>query len=237
MVLIRLPQVLQHVDVPRFCAIIIGIDSYILSPLRGCVSDALLVKCYLTEVLGVLHIQSFVSSKNRILRDDRRTHADVIGALLGLATNSSIQNGNSMIIHITRYGSSYCPLKHGVTECYVMPKHNLDSIEALCPTDRGMNGMNGGTVPDISDWELNAIFAQISEAKGHQITVTVDCCYSSPFTSCWHEGVHMAPLLFHKSLNDVVCAADEDLKCYPTHYSVLLWDLYPDIASYVILAA
>lgn len=118
-----------------------------------------------------------------------------------------------------------------------MLKPDLDSIEALCPMDRGMNGMQGGIVPDISDREINAILAQISAVKGHRITVILDCCYSSSFTGREHEGVRAAPPLPHKSLENMLRAADEDLRCYPSHRSVLSQDLHPDMASHVILAA
>lgn len=37
----------------RFLAVLVGVDAYVHSPLRGCVSDALLMKRFLTHDLGV----------------------------------------------------------------------------------------------------------------------------------------------------------------------------------------
>ncbi len=57
---------LKTVERSRFWAVIIGIDGYKSSPLRGCVSDALLVEKYLMEEIGVTQerIQGLLGSQD-----------------------------------------------------------------------------------------------------------------------------------------------------------------------------
>ncbi|KAK0209409.1 peptidase C14, caspase domain-containing protein [Armillaria fumosa] len=148
----------------RFWALLMGINQYNSQPLEGCVNDVELMKKYLTEDLDVPadHIRS--------LCDESATRDNIINALLGFCNDVRICRDDIIIIYFAGHGTSYPD-----------PKHWSDgfdhAIEAICPFDRGFN-RNGMLVPDISDREIHSILSLISNAKGHRITVILDCCYA-----------------------------------------------------------
>ncbi|PBK95123.1 hypothetical protein ARMGADRAFT_863898, partial [Armillaria gallica] len=150
-------------------ALVIGIDLYGSYPLRGCVLDARLMEKYLTEDLGVPkdHIQLLLGSEEHISPDDpmNPSCANIIDALLSLATNAEIKDGDIIIIYFAGHGSSY-PSPDDVAI--------YGDIETLCPIDRDII-VNDEAIPDIGDRELNAILSLIAEYKRSRITVILDC--------------------------------------------------------------
>ncbi|KAK0470864.1 hypothetical protein IW261DRAFT_1321334, partial [Armillaria novae-zelandiae] len=174
----------------KFWAVIIGIDDYKTSPLRGCVSDAEMVVKYLSEDLRVPgdHIQLLLIE----LTDEgisKPTRAKIVNALLRLSTNPDIQHGDNMVVYFAGHGTKYdCD---GYSQ-YKGPAA-LGTIEALCPIDRGSQDTtstkasdakddessvtgDAHAVPDISDREINTILTEIARNKGNRITFIVDCC-------------------------------------------------------------
>ncbi|KAK0437405.1 peptidase C14, caspase domain-containing protein, partial [Armillaria borealis] len=153
--------------------VLIGIDAYPNYPLRGCVSDAQLMQNYFTEDLHVPpnRIQLLLGSQEQISPEDplypSRTH--ITEMLLSLATNDEIQDGDNIIIFYAGHGACYTNEKDGVVE----PGY----VEAFCPIDHS-SGAKSVPIQDISDRELNSILTQISRAKGHRITVILDCCHA-----------------------------------------------------------
>ena len=55
-------------------------------------------------------------------------------------------------------------------------------IEALCPSDRGINDAAGNIVPDITDREFSILLEELHLAKGDHIVVIMDCCFSGGMT-------------------------------------------------------
>ncbi|KAK0432993.1 peptidase C14, caspase domain-containing protein, partial [Armillaria borealis] len=155
-------------------AVVIGIDGYETSALRGCVSDAKMVVEYLTSNLHVPgnHIQL-------LLRISKPTCANIIKAILGLSTNTDIQHGDNILIYFAGHGTTY--------ECADYPQYEketaaaLGTIEALCPIDRRFKPTATG-IPDISDREINTILAEIAKKKGNHTTFILDCCHSFSIT-------------------------------------------------------
>ncbi|KAK0435899.1 hypothetical protein EV421DRAFT_2022340 [Armillaria borealis] len=94
-------------------------------------------------------------------------------------------------------------------------------------------------IPDISDRELNAIFTQISLAKGYRITFIADCCHAGGTSR--GPGIEARQRSICSSgrtnVNDMLRAADERLKSFPCYRSVLSKDWKPDMSSHVVLAA
>ncbi|SJL18547.1 uncharacterized protein ARMOST_22141 [Armillaria ostoyae] len=91
-------------------AVIVGINMYESYLLRGCVSDARLMEKYLTEDLGVPnnHIQLLLGSEEHSSPDDPMNPSRAnIHALLSLATNAEIKDGDIIIIYFAGHGSSY----------------------------------------------------------------------------------------------------------------------------------
>ncbi|KAK0205780.1 hypothetical protein DFS33DRAFT_1228998, partial [Desarmillaria ectypa] len=161
----------------RFWAVLIGVDAYQSSPLRGAVSDASLMREFLIDDLGVpeRRIQCLLGPQNPIPGDLLTpSRANIVNTLHSLISNDEIQRGDNIIIYYAGHGSSYhCPMHFyiGNSRC----SRELCPIEALCPIDRDTIDANGLPIPDISDRELNAIFAEISRVKGHKITFIADC--------------------------------------------------------------
>ncbi|KAK0429625.1 hypothetical protein EV421DRAFT_1682310, partial [Armillaria borealis] len=141
-------------------------------PLHGCVPDARLMEKYLTKDLGVPsnRIQLLLGSKEHTSLEDPiyPSHAHIVAGLLGLITNPEIAYGDNIIIYYSGHGSYYPP--------HMEEDGHNDYTETLCPIDRDTLDGNGVPIPDISDRELNTILTLISRAKGHRITLILDCC-------------------------------------------------------------
>ncbi|PBK84604.1 hypothetical protein ARMGADRAFT_859775, partial [Armillaria gallica] len=159
-------------------AVLIGIDGYSSSPLRGCEADVKKMKDFLTADLGVPedHIQCLEQHADDATNSP--TRANIIETLLSLSVNDRIQDGDNIIVYFSGHGSSYrCSdyYKKGSVE-------SKGRIEALCPVDRAPGNPFRDSVPDISDREFNTILTEISRTKGDHITCILDCCYSSSIT-------------------------------------------------------
>ncbi|KAH9992490.1 hypothetical protein BJV77DRAFT_1002737, partial [Russula vinacea] len=50
-------------------------------------------------------------------------------------------------------------------------------VEMLCPYDHGMR-VRGGRVAGLTDWSVYAMISELSEVKGDNITLILDCCFS-----------------------------------------------------------
>ncbi|KAK0470893.1 hypothetical protein IW261DRAFT_1305246, partial [Armillaria novae-zelandiae] len=163
----------------RFWAVLIGIDGYNRFPLRGCVSDALLVEEYLKEEICVPQerIQRLLGSLDTSSEDPSfPSRTNIVDTLLGLVDNPQIEIGDHIIIYFAGHGSGYYPNEYHIG--YAEDNRSLGgidaSIEAICPIDRDAIGSDGLRIPDISDREINSIFQQISRSKGNQITFFLD---------------------------------------------------------------
>ncbi|KAK0183538.1 hypothetical protein F5146DRAFT_891256, partial [Armillaria mellea] len=168
-------------------AVLIGIDGY-PNPLRGCVSDALMIEKYLTDVLSIpkdriqhlLGKRSDDSSTRISHKNSLPTRANIIDTLLGLSENPKINNGDSIIIFFSGHGSSYhCP------NCYsdIFQSHSTpDSLaEGALAQECHPNRY-------ISDREINNILAHIYHAKDARITIILDCCHAGGATKAPLNG-------------------------------------------------
>ncbi|SJL17911.1 uncharacterized protein ARMOST_21480 [Armillaria ostoyae] len=224
----------HRVDASKFWAVLIGINEYVSYPLRGCVPDARLMERYLTEDLGVPsnRIQLLLGSKEHMSPEDPvcPSRAHIVDVLLSLTTNPKIAYGDNIIIYFSGHGSYY-------------PYHTEEDdepeyIETLCPIDRDTPGEDGKPVPDISDWEFNTILSLISRAKGHCITVILDCCHSSSVSRALPEpGARTSPPMVRATLEDMLVAGENNLSRYPDCHSISDEDWHADVDSHVILAA
>ncbi|KAK0188287.1 caspase domain-containing protein [Armillaria mellea] len=232
---------LQTVERSNFWAVVIGIDAYKSSPLRGCVSDALLVEKYLKEELGVPQerIHLLLGSQHTSSEDlyfPSRTN--IVNTLLSLVDNPQIQVGDNIIIYFAGHGAGYFPNEYNFGEPENHHSLRNDSIEAICPIDRDTIDNSGLRVPDISDREINSIFHQISRSKGHRITFFLDSCHTGAHVRCFPEpGTRTVPTLPCASLRRMLHMADENLSRYPEYKSILDTDWRPDMSSHVIMAA
>ncbi|KAK0224517.1 hypothetical protein EDD85DRAFT_859550 [Armillaria nabsnona] len=218
---------LLTVECSRFWAVIIGIDAYQSYPLRGCVSDALLVEKYLKEEMGIPQdrIQLLLGSQSASVDDSSfPSRTNIVDTLLGLVDNPQIKVGDNIIIYFSAHGSGYSPNDYHFGDAE--DSHSLDgvddSIEAICPIDRDAIDSSGLRVPDISDREINSIFQQISRSKGHRITFILDSFHSGTHVRCFPEpGTRIVPPLPRASLRRMLHMADENLSRYPSYKSIL----------------
>ncbi|KAK0485610.1 peptidase C14, caspase domain-containing protein [Armillaria luteobubalina] len=251
----------SKVDGNKFWAVVIGIDDYKASPLHGCVADAKMVFEYLRNCLCVpeSHIQLLLSAPSADIQESgnkQPTCANIVNAILGLSTNPDIRRGDNIIIYFAGHGTRY--------ECADYSQYGdgtpaaLGTIEALCPMDRGAKSTDSpkalGTyvddsnssvisdrpVPDISDREINTIFAEIARSKGNHITFILDCCHSANITRgpMYGEGARsIPPLPLSSSIQNMFSAADEALKHIDGYQSISVGTWRANMNSHVILAA
>ncbi|KAI9455467.1 hypothetical protein BJY52DRAFT_1204991 [Lactarius psammicola] len=149
-------------------ALIIGIDQYKSSKiwnLASCVDDALKMKRWLMNDLDVPrdHIC--------MLLDSKATKGAIEDAFMShLVNNPSIQTGDSIIVYFAGHGSSAIApdgWQNG------RPLH----VDILCPYDHGTR-VRGNRVPGLTDWSMQAMINELSEAKGDNITLILDCSFS-----------------------------------------------------------
>ncbi|KAK0431843.1 caspase domain-containing protein [Armillaria borealis] len=208
---------LRTVERSRFWAVLVGIDAYQSCPLRGCVSDALLVEKYLKEEIGIPQerIQRLLGSQDTSSDDPSfPSRTNIVNTLLDLVDNPQIEVGDNIIIYFSGHGSGYSPNDYHLGDAE--DNRSLGgvdgSIEAICPIDRDAIDSSGLRIPDISDREINSIFQQISRSKGHQITFFLDACHSGTHVRCFPEpGTRTVPPLPRASLRRMLHIADENL--------------------------
>ncbi|KAK0184132.1 peptidase C14, caspase domain-containing protein, partial [Armillaria mellea] len=201
----------------RFWAVLIGIDEYASYPLRGCGSDVRLMEKYLIEDLSVPRnrVQLLLGSKEHQSPEDPiyPSRAHIVDALLSLITNSNIAHGDNIIVYYSGHGSYY--------PYYTEEDDEPEYIETLCPIDRDTPGEDGKPVPDISDRELNMILSLISRAKGHYITVILDCCHASSVSRGLPEpGARTVPPMARATLPEMLFTGEQNLSHYPNYRSI-----------------
>ncbi|KAK0475379.1 hypothetical protein IW261DRAFT_1493820 [Armillaria novae-zelandiae] len=239
------PDPEHRVDTSRFWAVVIGIDGYKCEPLRGCVSDARLYKRYLSDDLCVPEerIQLLLGCREHNDRGNPMypSRAHIITTLLSLIDSPHIDKGDNIIIYYAGHGSSYhCSdytnLEDG--DHKEISPGSTGYIEALCPIDRDTLDVNGNPIPDISDREFNTILTLISRAKGHHITVILDCCHSASVSrEVPPQGARICRGTERSTLRDMLYAGDKLLRDRPGYRSMLEKDWSPDEESHVVLAA
>ncbi|PBK91148.1 hypothetical protein ARMGADRAFT_1166537 [Armillaria gallica] len=235
----------HRIDASRFWAVLIGIDAYERNPLRGCVSDALLVRRFLIDDLGVPkeRIQCLLGPEKPNCRISAPSRTKILDTLYSLIDNPNIKQGDNILVYYAGHGSSYRCREHTIVAATRSVRTcGLCPTESLCPLDRGtVDAKSGRHVPDISDRELNVIFTQISSAKGHKITYIADCCYSSSTSRADGPAVARSrftpPIAHYATLKEMLDAAHDRWNHLPHYKSVLSnsWD--PDTKSHVVLAA
>ncbi len=210
-------------------------------------TDAQSFQEYLTTKLDVpkLRIQLLLGSKKHaspeVSKSIYPSRANITSTLLSLINNPDIKKGDNIIIYYAGHGSSYHCSDFNDVE--IPDYHEISSgstghIEALCPIDRDTLDANGDAIPDISDREFNTILALISRAKGHHITVILDCCHSASVSrEVPPQGARTCRATESATLRDMLYAGDKLLRDLPGYRSILEKDWSPDDKSHVVLAA
>ncbi|PBK72072.1 hypothetical protein ARMSODRAFT_882801, partial [Armillaria solidipes] len=115
---------------------LIGVDAYRSFPLGGCILDALSIKSFLTDDLGVSEERTHPISPRSRNPNPRRSLGTFprqhCRCALQSRYNGSVERGDNIIVYYVGHGSSYHCSEHFDTKC----RSDVCHTEALCPLDR-----------------------------------------------------------------------------------------------------
>lgn len=183
----------------RVFALIIGVDKYKsgrIWNLESCVDDAKSVKRWLTHDLHVPRDQICLlldsDATKRRIEDKFMSH---------LINNPAIEAGDAILIYFAGHGSRV----RSPTGWY---KHGLGEVEVLCPYDHDTRAAEG-RIAGISDRSLRAMIDDLCRAKGDNITLMLDTCFS--------------PLRSHEKMGQQHVRYTETVKATPNDLLTGLW--------------
>ncbi|KAG5649950.1 hypothetical protein H0H81_001361 [Sphagnurus paluster] len=159
-------------SLPQIFALVIGINTYASSEfgdLTAAVGDANRFEDYLLDKL-------YVPGENIVnLRDGQATRAAIIQAFLSLRDDPRIvKDQAAIIIYFAGHGARVD--KPEEWEDWVTAS---GEIELMCPSDMGTQAEGENeAVLGIPDRTISVLLNQISEVKGNNITLILDCCSS-----------------------------------------------------------
>ncbi|KAJ7431996.1 caspase domain-containing protein [Mycena galericulata] len=155
---------------PVFSALVIGINNYkYIKPLNGCVADADNMVDYLTNTLGV--------SPSRItnLRNEQASRGAIKNSITALASDDSIRPGDPILIFFAGHGAkAKAPPRWTASD--------KTRIQMILPVDFKPETNRVEDWQGIPDITLAALLSNLAKAKGDNITVIHDCCYSGSST-------------------------------------------------------
>lgn len=139
----------------NFSAVLVGINKYPGSPLRGCVNDVVIMRDILVKKYGI------PAKQIRLIIDERATKDNIVERLEWLATNDS----ENKMFHYSGHGAQI-PVQQ-----YHPDNYEPDGMdELLCPFDFNWNGTY------ITDNKIDSILSKMKEE--HHMTMVVDACHS-----------------------------------------------------------
>ncbi|CAL1706496.1 unnamed protein product [Somion occarium] len=154
----------------KLFALVIGLDKYKsgnIWDLETCVNDAHSIKRWLTHDLHVPREQVC------LLTDKQATQRNIEDNFMShLVNNAAIEHGDAILVYFAGHGSSLRAPRGWFG-------HNSKTVEILCPYDHDTK-CPAGRIAGISDRSLNAMMRDLAAAKGDNITLILDCSFSSP---------------------------------------------------------
>ncbi|KAJ7207140.1 hypothetical protein GGX14DRAFT_456331 [Mycena pura] len=158
---------------PPLWALVIGVDKYQrLNALSGCVADADDFADFLVSRLGVPkdHIKT--------LHNEEATRQEITSSIAALAKDNRIQNGDAIAIFYAGHGAEARP-PAGWSAGELGPRARIQMLCAYDFVPATTDAENGQGIPDIT---LSVLLSQLAEAKGNNITVIFDSCFSGSGT-------------------------------------------------------
>jgi hypothetical protein len=138
-----------------------------LFDLTGCVADADDMYEFLVTTIGV-------SPSNIVnLRNEQATRANIKSSFRALATNEKIQYGDPIVVFFAGHGSTVHAPPHWST--------GGSLIQMLIPYDFDSTSAENDA-QGFFDLTSAALLSEIARAKGDNITVILDSCYSGSST-------------------------------------------------------
>ncbi|KAK0194156.1 caspase domain-containing protein [Armillaria mellea] len=164
----------EDISASNIFALVIGVNTYDGEKYRefqltGAVDDANAFQQYLLEDLRVPmdHIT--------ILRDKMATRKAIIQEFKNLADNPRIVGGQAIIIiYFAGHGAAADKPKE-----WSDWQSAGNKIEILCPSDMGLPDGEKSVIEGIPDRTISQLLTVISNAKGNNITLILDCCHSA----------------------------------------------------------
>ncbi|KAK0457436.1 caspase domain-containing protein [Desarmillaria tabescens] len=154
-------------------ALVIGINKYEWSPnenLQGAVADAKNFRSYLLQERKV------PEANITFLRDEQATRSAIIENFRNLERNEKIIPGEAAII-IYFAGHGAVAHKPRTWENWETPNGN---VEMLCPADINLPlDKDGKKIEGIPDRTVSRLLLDLSNAKGNNITLILDCCHAA----------------------------------------------------------
>lgn len=152
----------------RIFALVIGIDKYKSGNIwdqESCVDDAQSIRRWLIQDLHVprehVCLLTDAQATKHAIEDKFQNH---------LLNNPAIEKGDAMLIYFAGHGGSM-PSPRG------WYNDGMKEVEVLCPYDHDCKTPEG-RVAGISDRSFHAMLRDLADAKGDNITVIFDCCFS-----------------------------------------------------------
>ncbi|KAH6912032.1 hypothetical protein BKA70DRAFT_1098511, partial [Coprinopsis sp. MPI-PUGE-AT-0042] len=195
----------------------IGIDRYAVRvypyDLMGDVSDADSVVQFLIE-------KGAAPERIRSLRNEQATRMAIRHELTDLITNPSIKENDPIVIYFAGQGNlTGAPVewedwsqsislggRYGRSR---LPEDPL--VQCLVPYDFNQGDAKGAIVHGILDRTLGMIMHRLAKAKGNNITVILDCCYSGSGTA----SINSLPRCTSQSSRPIPANLDQDLLSVP----------------------
>ena len=136
-------------------AVLIGINAYKGSPLRGCINDVIVMQQLLVKQFG------FKQENIRILTDKEATKANIINNTKWLT--QGVTSGDSIVFHYSGHGSQV------MVDDWSSSDETDGRDEILCPIDLNWKD-------PLRDHELGNYFKRVP--KDCTTLVVLDCCHS-----------------------------------------------------------
>jgi hypothetical protein len=154
----------------RLFALLIGIDNYKsghIWNLDYSRDDAKRIKSWLVDDLCVPRDQI------RMLLDGEATKYSIENTFTThLVDNPNIQRGDAMLVYFAGHGSTVAAPRD-----WFSGVSRPSNVEVLCPYDHDTKTPDG-RVAGISDRSMRTLISDLCKAKGDNITLILDCCFS-----------------------------------------------------------
>ncbi|KAK0234517.1 caspase domain-containing protein [Armillaria nabsnona] len=167
----------------RFCALVIGIDSYQhvdgyrLRNLNGCVADAKDVALFIHEQYFVPYFQITV------LLNEQATRANIKQSIQDFVTLECFDVNDAFVIYFAGHGAQVkSPQGSNRIE-------QSETAEMLIPYDFAPWTSDQENEQGIPNSTLVPLLAQLTTEKGPNLIVILDCCHSAFITRVNREGV------------------------------------------------
>ncbi|THU96129.1 hypothetical protein K435DRAFT_893462, partial [Dendrothele bispora CBS 962.96] len=153
-------------------ALIIGIDEYkSLKKLSGCIADTNDVVDFLTVRIGV------PSDHIKILRNKDATRQAIISSIAAFATDDRIENGDAILIYYAGHGAEANP-----PQGWAAGGRHLPKIQMICAYDFEPAKSEIEDGQGILDIIMGVHLSRLAKAKGNNVTVILDSCFSGSGT-------------------------------------------------------